>query len=195
MGFWDTVTDIGSTVFDPLDISGYKKGKQTDKYQGALNDSQVAYQNAVNEGVAQGKSKAESLYGKNTLDTLGSEISGIAQKRKELAQGEDPSIGLMKRSQAKEQSKAQTNMAASGLKGAYAQKALGEINTQAQSQIAAQDYKTRQANLSNYQQLLGNIASSSISTELGYGQLRGAGISTPAAEAYQSKGILGGLLS
>ncbi len=189
MNLWKT---IGSTLVDPLDLFGYRSGKKQDEYYGQLDKSQRDYQNAITQGIGEGRDKSKSIYGSDTIDNLGTDISGIIQKRKDLLQGEDPSIGLMKRSAAKQQSKAQAGMAQAGIKGAYAQKALGEMNTQAQSQIAAQKYKTDQANLNAYQSLLGNIAAASTATELGYGQLRGAGIQTPTAPI--NKGLLGSIL-
>ena len=155
-------------------------GAQSDYYN-ALNASQQGYQNAISSGMKEGRSRAESIYGKDTLDNLGTEISSIVAKLKSLSEGEDPSIGLLKRSAAKQQQKAQAGMAQAGVKGAYAQKALGEMDLANQSQIATQKYKTDQANLNARQSALGNIAAAATATELGYGQLRGAGIQTPAA--------------
>ena len=191
MSLWDTVTNIGSTVLDPLDLSGYRSGKKQDDYYSQLQNSQNQYQSAITQGIGEGREKSKSIYGSDTIDNLGKDISGIISKRKDLLQGEDPSIGLMKRSAAKQQSKAQAGMAQAGIKGAYAQKALGEMNASNQSQIAAQKYKTDQANLNAYQSLLGNIAAASTATELGYGQLRGAGIQTPTAPT--NKGLLGSI--
>lgn len=191
MGFWDTVTNVGSTVLDPLDLSGYRSGKKQDQYYDKLNQSQIDYQNAITQGMSEGRTRAESIYGKDTLNNLGTDISSIVAKRKSLSEGEDPSIGLLKRSAGKQISKAQTGMAQSGIKGTYAQKALGEMNMSNQSQIATQKYKTDQANLNAYQSLLGNIASAATATELGYGQLRGAGIQTPTAPT--NKGLLGSI--
>ena len=192
MSLWDTVTNVGSTILDPLDLSGYRSGKKQDEYYGQIDKSQKDYQNAITQGIGEGKDKSKSIYGAETIDNLGTDISGIIQKRKDLLQGEDPAIAGMKRSAAKEQSKARAGMAQSGIKGAYAQKALGEINSQNQAAIATQKYKTDQANLSAYQSLLGNIAAASTATELGYGQLRGAGIQTPTAPT--NKGLLGSIL-
>lgn len=193
MSLWDTVSSVGSTFLDPLDLSGYRSGKKQDKYYGQLEKSQQDYQNAITQGIAEGREKSKSIYGADTIDNLGKDISGVIAKRKDLLQGEDPSIGLMKRSAAKQQSKAQSGMAQSGIKGAYAQKALGEMNTQAQSQIAAQKYKTDQANINAYQTLLGNIAAASVATELGHGQLRGAGVQTASAPV--NGGFLGSVKS
>lgn len=192
MSLWDSVTNIGSTILDPLDLSGYRGGKAQDKYQSALDKSQQDYQNYITQGMAEGKQKSSDIYGADTIKNLGSDISGVVEKRKQLAQGEDPSIALMKRQAGKQQNVAQSKMAQSGLKGAYAQKAVGEMATANQSQIAAQKYKTDQANLNAYQSLLGNIAAASTATELGYGQLRAAGVQTPTAPQY--KGILGSVL-
>jgi len=191
MSLWDTVKDVGSVMYDPLDLSGYRSGKKQDQYYGQLAKSQQDYQNAITQGIGEGSAKSKSIYGADTIDNLGKDISGIISKRKGLLEGEDPSIGMMKRSSAKQLSKAQSGMAQSGIKGAYAQKALGEMNMANQSQIAAQKYKTDQANLNAYQELLGNIAAASTATELGYGQLRGAGIQTPTSP--QNKGLLGSI--
>lgn len=191
MSLWDTVKDVGSVMYDPLDLSGYRSGKKQDQYYGQLSKSQQDYQNAISQGIGEGSAKSKSIYGADTIDNLGKDISGVISKRKGLLEGEDPSIGLLKRTSAKQLNKAQSGMAQSGIKGAYAQKALGEMNMANQSQIAAQKYKTDQANLNAYQELLGNIAAASTATELGYGQLRGAGIQTPTAQ--QNKGLLGSI--
>lgn len=192
MSLWDTVKDVGSVMYDPLDLSGYRSGKKQDDYYSQLQNSQNQYQSAITQGIGEGREKSKSIYGSDTIDNLGKDISGIISKRKDLLQGEDPAIAGMRRSAAKEQSKARAGMAQSGIKGAYAQKVLGEINSQNQAAIATQKYKTDQANLSAYQSLLGNIAAASTATELGYGQLRGAGIQTPLAP--QNKGLLGSIL-
>ena len=169
-------------------ILGGGNSDQEDYYS-QLSQSQSDYQNAITQGMIEGRAKSESIYGKDTMANLGTDISGVVAKRRALSEGEDPSIGLMKRSAGKQAQKAQAGMAQAGIKGAYAQKALGEIDMQNQAQIATQKYKVDQANLNAYQSLLGNIAAASTATELGYGQLRGAGIQTPTAP--QNKGLLG----
>ena len=196
MSLWDTVKDVGEGVGDFYQnlytLGGHNAEKQQGDYYNQLAQSQNAYQSAITQGIGEGSAKSKSIYGADTIDNLGKDISGVVSKRKGLLEGEDPSIGLLKRSSAKQLSKAQSGMAQSGIKGAYAQKALGEMNMANQSQIAAQKYKTDQANLNAYQELLGNIAAASTATELGYGQLRGAGIQTPTAP--QNKGLLGSII-
>ena len=150
--------------------------------------TQQQYEDAVTKGIAEGKAKAESLYGKETLSNLGGDISGVIAKRKSDLYSQDPSIGLLERQAGKQAQASKAEMAKSGIKGAYASKVLGEQNLSNQSQIAAQKYKTEQANLSEYQKLLGNIAASSTQTELGYGALKGAGIKTETP-TYESGGM------
>ena len=115
MSLWDTVSDVGSVMYDPLDLSGYRSGKKQDQYYDQLSNSQQDYQNAITQGIGEGREKSKSIYGSDTINNLGSDISGVISKRKGLLEGEDPSIGLMKRSAAKQQSKAQAGMAQSGI--------------------------------------------------------------------------------
>ena len=198
MSVWGTVKKAAK-VANPVNYASASIGgklfgggnDELDDYYSKLSQSQSDYQNAITQGMIEGRSKSESIYGKGTIANLGTDISDIVSKRKSLIQGEDPSIAMMKRSAGKQEQKAKTGMAQSRIKGPYAQKALGEISLSNQAQIAAQKYKTDQANLNAYQSLLGNIAAASTATELGYGQLRGAGVQTPTAP--QNKGLLGSI--
>lgn len=195
MSKW-SLGDIGATmatggIYGALKLNNDNANDVQRDYQDQINQSQSDYQNYITQGMSEGRKKASDIYGASTLNNLGSDISGIVSKRKELTQGEDPSIGIMKRQAAKQQNVAQSKMAQSGLKGAYAQKAVGEMNSSNQAQIAAQKYKTDQANLNAYQSLLGNIAAASTATELGYGQMRGAGVLTPTAP--ERGGLLGSI--
>lgn len=113
-------------------------------------------------GQVTGLERANQLYGMNTSE-IGQNIQDIVARRRAAMEGNDPASTMARSSRNADIRAAQ----AQGMTPAQ----VAQLRRSGTQQAAAQDYGAQNAATSEYQDLLGNIAGGTISSEMGYAQL------------------------
>lgn len=189
------VTRIGTAVATsglsetlPAAKKGYDKlSGKTDEEKAAAaaaerRSVQAASDARLKEGLAQGRTRGEELYGMNQEERQKG-IKDITRRRREAVDKTGPQATRLRQTRNRREAAARARGASQGQ--------LDQIGRQAESDIANTEYGQYQQNLGSYQKLMGNILKGQQGMEMGYGGLAKSG--EQVAMPQQSGGLLGGL--
>lgn len=142
----------------------------------------------ITRGMETGRQKGQELYG-TTQPEVGTEISDVIRRRKERMDMSSPAATRALQMGNREIAGARSRAGQSGRKLSGGEES--QIARSAQQGASEFQWQAEGQGLSDYQKLMGNIASNMNSMELGYAQLGKAGevVQPPAL----SQGLLGGM--
>lgn len=133
------------------------------------------------------KQYGETLYGQ-TQEETGQEIQDIVRRRKEMLDQQDPASSWIRQSASRRIQQAR----AQGGPQRMTEQQERQIGRQAESDIGKALYTTQSQNLTDYQKLMGAIASNQAATEMGF---LGIGIAEqPVQMPKQKQGLLSDIL-
>lgn len=158
-GFSDIVRVGSLGLVDPE--KDRRKAEQRSAAQTA--SDQAESERLIKQGISEGKTKAEEIYGQDTAQT-GEDVREITRMRRERLYGADPGSTNLRESRNR-----QIRMAKAA--GASDEE-LTQIRRNAERDIANQEYINQGQALSDYQSLIGNILRGQTGMELGYAGLR-----------------------
>jgi hypothetical protein len=125
-----------------------------------------------------GEAEGEALYGQSQEQT-GEEIADIIKKRRAALDQKDPVSDQIRQSKNVQLRQLRESQGRMGITGGTAAAQESQVERQAQAQIGSQLYQANRQDLSQYQRLLGNIASNQASLEMGYAGLEKSGEYVP----------------
>lgn len=137
----------------------------------------------ISQGMAEGRQRAQQLYGMSG-DEIGSSVKDIVARRRAALNAKDPASTSLRQGRNRA-------IAMARERGAN-QRQQEQVARDAESRIAQTEFNRQDKTLSDYQRLTGNILSGTTGLEAGYGQLRGAGTANPVPTT--SQGFLGSVI-